>query len=235
MKKLLLLPLLLLLCLMPLQKADAKIWTKDLVDSVTLDSGYKFSLCTITMTYNLAAARNAGFFTVPEKDFEGNPANYPCSKESGQDILFANITLHFTKANGGGMSHEKVIEVGGKLYSADNFGDIFRPNFVDTKKMYADIAQYDWFSTLEGIHGIRGGFLVDTNPQAKGSYLPNSTFLIIHEPATGKYSSAIFVLNNVVYKISNMISQVTTPTTLVDYTQHVETTPTASASPLLQK
>jgi len=235
MKKVLFLPLLLLVLLfLPLQKAEAKIWTKDLVDTVTLDSGYKFSLCSITMNYDLNAAKNAGFFIVPEKDFEGNPANYPCNKQTGQDILFANITMHFNQANGGGMAHAKVLEVGNTLYSVDNYGDIFTPNFVDSKHMYADIAQYDWFSTLTGINGIRGGFLIETDPAAKGAFLPNSTFLVIHDPASGQYASALFVLNNVVYKVSNIISQVTTSTTLVDYTQS-SSQPTATVFPTLSK
>src|SRR5258706_1138258 len=130
MKKLFIILCLIAILFIPFKKAEAKIWTKDLVDTVTLDSGYKFSLCSITMTYDLTAAKNAGFFTVPEKDFEGNPTNYPCNKQTGQDILFANITLHFTKANGGGVSHEKVLEVGISFYSTYIYCVIFIPNFI---------------------------------------------------------------------------------------------------------
>jgi len=47
MRKLLALPLLFIFLFLFTVKAEAKIWTKDLVDKVTLDSGYKFSLCSI--------------------------------------------------------------------------------------------------------------------------------------------------------------------------------------------
>lgn len=227
MKKLLILPLLFIFMVLITQKVEAKIWTKDLVDKVTLDSGYKFSLCTIDMKFDVEAAKNAGFFTVPEKDFEGNPNSYLCNKQSQEDILFANITLNFSQTNwGGGTAHEKVIQFQNKIYSVDNYGDIFNPDFVDSKKAYADLGGVDWFSDTPGLHAIRGGSLVETDPGAKGAFVPNSTFLVIHDPSTGKFVSAIFVFNNVVYKLSSITSQVTTGTTLVDYTQA-----TSSAQP----
>ncbi len=234
MKRLLILPLLFVLMLFTVQKAEAKIWTKELVDKVTLDSGYKFSLCTIDLKYDVSAAKNAGFLTVPDKDFEANPNSYPCNKNSQEDILFANITLYFSQANwGGGTSHEKVIQFQNKLYSVSSYGDIFNPDFVDSKKAYADLAGVDWFSTTPGLHAIRNGDLINTDPNAKGDFLPNSTFIVIHDPSTGKFVSALFVFNNVVYKLSSTISQVTTATTLVDYTQS-GTSPQPSSQSTIQ-
>ena len=222
MKKLFILSLLFVIIILTSQKVEAKIWTKDLVDKVTLDSGYKFSLCTIDIKFDVDAAKNAGFFTVPEKDFEANLNSYPCNKQSQEDILFANITLHFSQTNwGGGTDHEKVIQFQNKLYSVDNYGDIFNPDFVDSKKAYGDLGGVDWFSDAPGLHGVRGGNLIETDPSAKGAFVPNSTFLVIHDPATGKFVSALFVFNNVVYKLSSITSQVTTETTLVDYTQSI--------------
>lgn len=223
MKKLLFLPLLLLLLLLTTHKAEAKIWSKDLVDKVTLDSGYKFSLCTVDLNYNRTNSAD-NIFNVAEKDFEGNPNNYPCNKQSGADILFANITLHFNQHWGGGSAPEKLIEFQNKLYSVDQFGDVLAD--VNGKAPISDISPIDWFSTLSGIHGIRGSNLVNTDPAAKGDFLPNGSFLIIHDPVSGKFTSALFILNNVVYKISNTISQVTVPTTLVDYTQSSQVSPT---------
>ncbi len=220
MKKILILPLLFIFMLFMVPKAEAKIWTRDLVDKVTLDSGYKFSLCTIDLKYDVNAAKNAGFFTVPEKDFEANPNSYPCNKNSQEDILFANITLHFSQANwGGNTDHEKVIQFQNKLYSVDNYGDIFNPDFADTKKAYADLGGVDWFSDTPGLHGIRGVNLIETDPSAKGAFVPNSTFLVIHNPSTGAFLSALFVFNNVVYKLESITNKVTTETTLVDYSQ----------------
>lgn len=217
MKKLFILPLLFILLTLATQKVEAKIWTKDLVDKVTLDSGYKFSLCSIDLKYDrINSADN--IFNVAEKDFESNPDTYPCNKQSGADILFANITLHFNKTNwGGGSAPEKLIEFQNKLYSVDQFTDVLSD--INGKAPISDISPVDWYSTLSGIHGIRGSNLINTDPEAKGDFLPNGSFLIIHEPSTGKFTSALFILNNVVYKISNTISQVTVPTTLVDYTQ----------------
>jgi len=172
------------------------------------------------LKYDVNAASNAAFFTIPEKDFEANLDAYKCNKNTREDILFANITLHFNKTNWGGKTaHEKMIQFQNKLYSVNNQGSIFNPGFVDSKKAYADLAGIDWFSATEGIHGIRGGNLIETDPIAKGTFLPNSTFLVIHDPATGKFTSALFVINNIAYKLDNIISQVTTETTLVDYTQ----------------
>lgn len=219
MKKLLLTPLLLIFALVVLkpQNAEAKVWTKDLVDKVTLDSGYKFSLCSIDMKYDRTGQAD-NIFSVVEKDFEANPASYPCNKQSQEDILFANITLHFNSAHGGGAIQDKMVEYQNKLYSINSYGGVFNPDLADASK-YADIAAFDWFSNLEGIHGIRVGELYNTDPNTKGEFLPNSPFLIIHDPATGKFTSAIFVFNNVVYKYTGVSTQVTTGTTLVDYTK----------------
>lgn len=215
------------------KQVEAKIFTKDLVDKVTLDSGYKLTFCSIDISYDVNAAQNANFFIVPEKDFEANPQNYPCNKKDQQDILFGNITLHFNQVNGGGISQEKVILYQNKLYAVDNFGSIFDPDFPDSKKTtYNDLSTFDWFSTLTGIHGIRGGNLIDTDPGAKGNFIPNSTTLILHDPSTGTYASALFVINGIVYKLSNIVSQVTTSTTLVDYTHGSTPPPPVSETPI---
>lgn len=228
MKKIIL-PLLFVLMLFIVSKADAKIWTKDLVDKVTLDSGYKFSLCTIDLKYAVTTAKNAAFLTTPEKDFEASSSSYLCNKESGEDILFANITLHFSQANwGGGTASEKLIQFQNKLYSVNDYTTVFNPNFIDSTGTYNDIAHFDWFSNTRGLHGVRGGNLIIADPLAKGDFLPNSTFLVIHNPTTGKFESALFIFNNVVYKLSSIISQVTIPTILVDYTHPVNSTPSAT-------
>lgn len=217
MKKLFIIPILLIFVIFFSQKVDAKVFSKDLVDKVTLDSGYKFTLCTIDMKYDRTGQAD-NIFSVVEKDFEGNSDSYPCNKQSQEDILFANITLHFNQANGGGTIQDKLVEYQNKLYSINSYGGVFNPDLTDASK-YADIAAFDWFSNLEGIHGIRVGELYNTDPNAKGEFLPNSPFLIIHDPLTGKFTSAIFVFNNVVYKYTGVSTQVTTPTTLVDYTK----------------
>ena len=216
MKKLFVIPILLLITILFSQKAEAKIWTKDLVDKVVLNSGYKLSLCSIDMKYDRAGSAD-NIFSVQEKDFEGNPDNYPCNKQSQEDILFANITMYFNQANGGGQEQDKMVQFQNKLYSINSFGGVFNPDFVSTK--YNDLAAFDWFSNMPDVHGIRVGELYNTDPSAKGETLPNSPFLIIHDPATGKFVSALFVFNNVVYKLSSITSQVTAETTLVDYTK----------------
>lgn len=232
MKKILTFSLLIIVAILTFipKQAEAKIWTKDLVDKVTLDSGYKFSLCTIDMKYDRRDSAD-NILSVQEKDFENNPDSYPCNKYSQEDILFANITLNFSKTNwSGGSAHEKIIEFQNKLYSVDNYGSLFNSDFADSKGVYADLAGTDWFSTTPGLRGIRGRNFVSTDPSAKGESLPNSSFIVIHDPSTGKYTSALFVINGLTYKLSNMISQVTTETTLVDYTQPITTiSPSVSA------
>ncbi len=220
MKKLLLLPLLLVVFFFTAQKADAKIWTKDLVDKVTLDSGYKFSLCSIDLPYDVAAAKDAAFLTVPDKEFEARADSYPCNKNSQEDILFANITINFSQTNwGGGSAHEKIIQFQNKLSSVDDYGSIFDSDFIDTKKAYADLGGVNWFSDTPGLQAVRGGKLTETDPSAKGAFVPNSTFIVLHSPTTGKFTSALFVFNNIVYRLSSIISEVTTGTMLVDYTE----------------
>ncbi len=216
MKKIFVIPILLTFLMLFSQKAEAKIWTKELVDKVVLNSGYKLSLCSIDMKYDRAGQAD-NIFSVVEKDFEGNPDSYPCNKQSQEDILFANITMYFNQANGGGQEQDKMVQFQNKLYSINSFGGVFNPDFVSTK--YNDLAAFDWFSTMPDVHGIRVGELINTDPAAKGDFLPNSPFLVIHDPATGKFVSALFVFNNVTYKLSTITSQVTTETTLVDYTK----------------
>ena len=229
MKKIIIVPLLIICLFFIIQKAEAKVWTKDLISKVTLDSGYKFSLCTIDMKYDRTGQAD-NILSAVEKDFEANPNSYPCNKQAQEDILFANITLNFNQANGGGKEQDKMVEFQNKLYSINSYGSVFDDSFVDTNKTYADIAAFDWFSTLPGIHGIRVGELYNTDPTTKGEILPNSPFLIIHDPATGKFTSALFIFNNAIYKLSSIISQVTTPTTLIDYTQPTSNQPSASPS-----
>jgi hypothetical protein len=206
--------------------AYAKVWTKELVDKVTLESGYKFSICTIDMPYDRTNSAD-NIFNAAEKDFEANPDAFPCNKQSQEDVLFADITLYFNKAKWNDVSApEKLIEFQNHLYSVDEYGDVLSdPNGNTDIK---DIAAFDWFSTIPTINGIRGTRLINTDPNATDDQktLPNSNFLIIHDPATGKFSAALFVFNNTVYKFSSMISQVTTPTTLIDYTQTDNATPT---------
>jgi hypothetical protein len=206
-------------------QAYAKVWTKELVDKVMLESGYKFSICTIDMPYDRSNSAD-NIFNAQEKDFEANPDSFPCNKQSQEDVLFADITLYFNRAKWGDVSApEKLIEFQNHLYSVDEYGDVLAdPN---GKTDIKDIAVFDWFSTIPSIHGVRGTRLINTDPNATDDQktLPNSNFLIIHDPATGKFSTALFVFNNKVYKFSSMISQVTIPGTLVDYTQSEVTTP----------
>ncbi len=208
-------------------QAYAKVWTKELVDKVMLESGYKFSICTINMPYDRSNSAD-NIFNAQEKDFEANPDSFPCNKQSQEDVLFADITLYFNRAKWGDVSApEKLIEFQNHLYSVDEYGDVLAdPN---GKTDIKDIAAFDWFSTIPTIHGVRGTRLINTDPNATEDQktLPNSNFLIIHDPATGKFSTALFVFNNNVYKFSSMISQVTIPATLVDYTQSEVTTPTS--------
>jgi hypothetical protein len=139
--------------------------------------------------------------------------------------------MYFNQANGGGKAQDKFVQFQNKFYSINSYGTVFNPDFIDPKGKYADIAAFDWFSILEGIHGIRVGELYNTDPNAKGEILPNSPFLIIHDPVTGKFTSAIFVFNNVVYKFTGISTQVTTETTLVDYTKETETAQPSPATP----
>jgi len=216
MRKLLIFPLLIICFLFIGQKAEAKIWSKDLVDKVTLNSGYKFSLCSIDMKYDRAGQAD-NILSVQEKDFEANPNNYPCNKQSQEDILFANITLFFNKTNGGVSESDKLIEFQNKLYSLNNFGSVFDPDFVGNK--YSDLAAFDWFSDMPGIHALRVSQLINTDPSAKGGFIPNSTIFVLYDLISGKYSSALFALDGTTYKVLNIISRVTVPTTLVDYTE----------------
>jgi hypothetical protein len=214
-------------------QAYAKVWTKELVDKVTLESGYKFSICTIDLAYDRSNNPADNIFDAKEKEFEANPAAFPCNKQSQEDVLFADITLYFNKAKWNDVSApEKLIEFQNHLYSVDEYGDVLSdPNGNTDIK---DIAAFDWFSTIPTIHGIRGTQLINTDPNAAADQktLSNSNFLIIHDPATGKFTSALFIINNVVYKISNIISQVTVPTTLVDYTgQQGTIAPSPSVQP----
>ena len=112
---------------------------------------------------------------------------------------------------------DKMVQYQNKVYSINSYGGVFNPDFISTK--YNDIAAFDWFSTMADVHGIRVGELLNTDPNAKGDFLPNSPFLIIHDPSTGKFTSALFMINNVAYKLDSITSQVTTATTLVDYTK----------------
>jgi hypothetical protein len=77
-KKLFLIPLILVLVILIAPKAEAKILSKDLVDKVILDSGYKFSLCTIDMKYDRTGQAD-NIFSVAEIYFEGNTDSYPCN------------------------------------------------------------------------------------------------------------------------------------------------------------
>jgi hypothetical protein len=218
MKKILILSLLFICFLFIDQKAEAKIWTKDLVDKVTLNSGYKLSLCTIDLK-NDHISQADNIFGNQENAFEASPSAYPCNNQSQEDMLFANITLYFSKVNwGGGNVPDKLIEFQNHLYSLVGYGDILSD--INGKDPYGDTTPLDWFSTLPGIHGIWDRGLMNTDPNAPAGQaeLPDSNFLIIHDPTTGKFVSALFFINNLMYKVSSIISQVSVPTTLVDYT-----------------
>lgn len=220
-KKILILPLLLIFAIVLSKQVYAKVWTKDLVDSVTLDSGYKFKLCTIDFKYDFNSLKDAGFLSAEEKNFAANPDAYPCNKQSELDALLANITLNFSKKNwNGGSSPEKLLLLQDGLYSVGQYGDILAGG-ESAKAPISDISPVDWFSTLPaGISAIRGTSLTNTDPNApvNKKTLDNSGMLILHDPKTGKFTGALFVINDVVYKVSSIISQVTQPTTLVDYT-----------------
>lgn len=197
----------------------AKVWTKDLVDKVTLNSGYKFSICTIDLAYDRSNNPSDTIFDAKEKEFEANPDAFPCNKQSQEDILFADITLYFNKAKWNGISApEKLIEFQNNLYSVNQFSTVLTdPN---GKTDITDISPYDWFSDIPTIYGIRGATLINTNPNAAANQqnLSNSSFIIMHD-SSGKFTTALFIFNNKVYKFSALISKITTPTTLVDYTQ----------------
>ncbi|GEM_PF-2014362 len=229
-KKLVILPLLIILAVFLSKEVYAKVWTKDLVDKVTLDSGYKFQICTIDLKYNFNSVKDAGFLSAEEKNFEANPDAYPCNKQSGLDALLANITLNFNKTNwGGGSSPEKLLLLQDGLYSIDQYGSIL--NDSTDKAPIGDISPVDWFSTLPaGIRAIRGTALTNTDPNTpvNKKILENSGLLILHDSTTGKFTGALFVITNTVYKVSNIVSQVTEPTTLVDYPNSVTTDITKS-------
>ncbi len=219
-KKLTILPLLLILAIFLSKQVEAKVWTKDLVDKVTLDSGYKFQICTIDLKYDFNSVKDAGFLSEQEKKFEANPDAYPCNKQSIQDVLLANITLNFSKTNwNGGNAPEKLLLIQDGLYSVGAYGSILSDE--TTKAPIGDISPVDWFSTLPaGIRAIRGTNLINTDPNAPENQktLENSGLLILHDPSTGKFTGALFMINNTTYKVSNIVSQVTESTTLVDYT-----------------
>jgi len=229
MKKIFILSLLFICFLFINKKAEAKIWTKDLVDKVTLNSGYKFSLCSIDMKYDHTGQAD-NILSAQEKDFEMHPEKYPCNEQFRENILFADITMYFSKINWGGEAGaDKLIEFQNKLYSIGGYTVAYSPGFVGTK--YDDLAAFNWFSDMPGINAIRWRELSNTDPEGNGELLSNSEVFILHNSITGKFEAAIFVLNGITYKLADIIRQVTVPTTLVDYTQtSLESPETSSPS-----
>lgn len=229
MKKLFLLIFLIPFFLAP--KAEAKVWTKDLVDKVTLESGYHLSLCGIDLEYS-HEGQSDDRISDQEAKFLEDPDRYACDGENDQGILFANLTLHFNSNWNADSTPEKLMPIGDKLYSVGGYS-YFGPD-PEKSTISKDISSDDWLSTLPGIRGIRGDTLIDTSPKTtydeKG--LPDTNFILLYDDE-GKFKNGIFVIDGKVYKLDKVISKTSEPVTLVDYTVNgdMESIPSPSSEP----
>ena len=197
------------------QNAEAKLWTKNLVDKVVLTFGYKFEICPISSVQSASDIVANFDITKEEQNFADNPDSIQCSGDK-EELLIGNTDLYFNLKNwpdaGTKPATEQLVVFRDKMYSIQGSGT----NMPNDK---FSVGQ-DFIATDSGLKYIKRVGLYDTDPNAPNEKrtVSDSALTVFHNP-DGKFSTFLFVINGQVFKNVAIIRQVTEQTILVDYTQ----------------
>ncbi len=202
---------------------QAKLWTKELVDRVTLDSGYRFQMCVVNGIGTAEQILSENGLSTVEESFAENTNKGECTGDK-EELLFGNTSLVFNQETYPGVESlsEQLIVFRDKVYSIQGSGS--DASYLENGKTGYDLTPIkgkDFFGTVPRLKAVKRVGLGPTDPKdfddTKVDNTKKDSAITIFHDKEGKFTTFLFVYDGLVFKMVALAKEVTEPTLLVDY------------------
>lgn len=191
-------------------EVSAKILNKELVNKVTLVTGYKVSICEVKISSAEVVSYST---TASEISYFNNPTAVACLAGDEETLVYGDVVLYL-KDNAKVFDH--IILYNDLILREDSL------NF----SYYDDGSQGGTFMVGDGTNAFtkvkfaQANTLHNTDPKLPGGQetLSDSGAIMHYNPTNGQVDSMLFAFKGKVYKLKKVTSQ-TSEVVLVDYTE----------------